>query len=96
MYKRQSRGIDFEFTNGTLVLGLSCANIGESRVELPVNYDGPSLQITLDYRFIIDFLRVLDAMGTFSMEIENADRAALCTTSESYGYVIMPLARDRR
>ena len=91
-----SRGIDFEFTNGTLVLGLSCANIGESRVELPVNYDGPNLQITLDYRFIIDFLRVLDAMGTFSMEIENADRAALCTTSESYGYVIMPLARDRR
>ncbi|MEC8571366.1 MAG: DNA polymerase III subunit beta [Planctomycetota bacterium] len=91
-----SRGIDFEFTNGTLVLGLSCANIGESRVELPVNYDGPNLQITLDYRFIIDFLRVLDGMGTFSMEIENADRAALCTTSESYGYVIMPLARDRR
>lgn len=91
-----SRGIDFEFANGTLVLGLSCANIGESRVELPIGYDGSGLQITLDYRFIIDFLRVLDSESTFSMEIENADRAALCTTPDGYGYVIMPLARDRR
>ena len=91
-----SRGIDFQFSTGNLVLSLTCANIGESRVELPISYDGDDLEITLDYRFVIDFLRVLDPESTFTCELENAERAALCTTPDGYGYVIMPLARDRR
>ena len=43
-----------------------------------------------------DFLKVLDPDKTFNLEIEDAESAALCTTEDGYGYVIMPLARDRR
>ena len=92
----ESRGLDFEFEDGTLKLNLACANIGESHIELPVAYDGPKLAITLDYRFFTDFLRVLDSSSTFSMEIESSEKAALCSTDDGYGYVIMPLSRDRR
>ena len=42
-----------------------------------------------------DFLKVLDPEKVINFEIENADSAALLTTDDGYGYVVMPLARDR-
>ena len=71
------------------------AELGQSRVELPVGYDGPSLSITLDPRYMNDFLKVLDPEKTFSLELKDSESAAVCHTDDGYGYVIMPLARDR-
>jgi DNA polymerase-3 subunit beta len=69
--------------------------VGQSRVELPIAYDGQSIAITLDPRFVSDFLKVLDAEKTFKIDLQDGDSAAVCTTDDGYGYVIMPLARDR-
>ena len=91
----ESRGIDFTFGSGSLVLAGQTADVGQSRVELPIAYDGAELTITLDPRFLIDFLKVLDADKTFTLDIKDAESAAVCTTEDDYGYVIMPLARDR-
>lgn len=91
----ESRGVDFKFADGTLVLSGHAAEVGESRVELPVGYDGAELSITLDPRFLIDFLKVLDGDKSFTMDLEDGESAAVCTTDDGYGYVIMPLARDR-
>jgi len=90
----ESRGVDFTFDAGTLVLSGRAAEVGQSRIELPVSYDGPALSITLDARYVSDFLRVLDAEKTFTLELKDAESAAVCTTDDGYGYVIMPLARD--
>ena len=57
----ESRGIDFTFGDGSLVLAGKAAEVGQSRVELPIGYDGPEITITLDPRFVIDFLKVLDS-----------------------------------
>ena len=73
----ESRGIDFCFSEGTLVLTGLTAEVGSSRVELPISYDGPSVAVTLDFRFVTDFLKVLDSEKTFTIEIENAESAAL-------------------
>lgn len=91
----ESRGIDFAFGDGMLVLSGRAAEVGESRVELPIGYDGPQLVTTLDPRFVIDFLKVLDAEKTFTLELKDSEEAAVCSTDDGYGYVIMPLARDR-
>ena len=91
----ESRGIDFTFGGGSLVLAGKAAEVGQSRVELPIGYDGPEITITLDPRFVIDFLKVLDAEKTFTLELKDGESAAVCTTDDGYGYVIMPLARDR-
>lgn len=91
----ESRGIDFTFADGSLVLTGSSAEIGQSRVSMPIAYDGPAVTLTLDHRFVADFLKVLDSEKTFSFEIENGDAAALLATDDGYGYVIMPLARER-
>jgi DNA polymerase-3 subunit beta len=38
---------------------------------------------------------VLDAEKTFTFEAKDAESAAVCRTDDGYGYVIMPLSRDR-
>jgi DNA polymerase-3 subunit beta len=91
----ESRGVDFTFGEGMLVLSGKAAEVGQSRVELPIGYDGDELTVTLDPRFAVDFLKVLDADKTFCFEVKDAESAAVCSTDDGYGYVIMPLARDR-
>ena len=91
----ESRGVDFTFGEGKVVLSGRAAEVGQSRVEMPVSYDGEAVSITLDPRYMSDFLKVLDAEKNFTLEIKDAESAAVCTTDDGYGYVIMPLARDR-
>jgi DNA polymerase-3 subunit beta len=91
----ESRGVDFTFEPGTLVLAGRAAEVGQSRIELPIAYDGPAISITLDPRYMSDFLRVLDPEKTVTVELKDAESAAVCMTDDGYGYVIMPLARER-
>lgn len=93
---QESRGIDFTFGNGQLVLQALTAEIGESRVEMPIPYDGKEIVLCLDHRFFADFLKVLDSERSFTMRIVDSDNAALCETDDAYRYVLMPLARDRK
>jgi len=90
----ESRGIEFTFDGGNLVLAGLTAEIGQSRVEMPVAYAGPPLTISLDNRYVSDFLRVLDPEKTVTLEVEGPDAAALFTTEDGYAYVVMPMARD--
>jgi DNA polymerase-3 subunit beta len=91
----ESRGIDFTFGEGSLVLAGQTAEVGQSRIELPIAYDGTPISITLDPRFVSDFLKVLEPEKAFTIDLQDSDAAAVCTTDDGYGYVIMPLARDR-
>jgi DNA polymerase-3 subunit beta len=91
----ESRGIDFTFADGTLKMEASTAEIGESQIELPIAYDGDPITLTLDHRYVADFCKVLDNEMNFIMEIESSSSPALLMTDDGYGYVIMPMARDR-
>lgn len=91
----ESRGIDFAFGKGSLVMSAATAEIGQSRVELPIPYTGEIITVTLDHRFVADFLKVLDAEKPVTVDIQDAESAALFTTDDGYGYVIMPLAREQ-
>ncbi len=90
----ESRGVDFTFGEGSLVMAGLTAEIGQSRVELPIPYTGELITVTLDHRYVADFLKVLDSEKTVTVDIQGSDAAALFLTDDGYGYVIMPLARD--
>lgn len=92
----ESRGLDFRFGNGLLVMSGSAADVGQSKVELPIPYDGDEIVVTLDNRYVADFFKVLEPESTVKIEIENDESAALFLTDDGYGYVVMPLARERR
>lgn len=91
----ESRGVDFNFTAGALILKSLAADVGESRIELPISYDGPDLTITFDPRFVSDFLKVLGPETLVKVELTSSEDAAVLRTDTGYTYVIMPLSRDR-
>ena len=90
----ESRGVDFTFTQGTLRLSSKATDIGQSKIELPISYDGADVTITFDPRFVADFLRVLDPAGQAQFRITDHDSAAVLAAEDRYTYVIMPLSRD--
>lgn len=91
----ESRGVAFSFGDGLLVLSTSTAEVGQARVEVPISYDGPPIDISLDHRYVADFLKVLNLEKTFSVELTDSESAAVFRTEEGYGYVVMPLAKER-
>ncbi len=92
----ESRGLDFTFADGTLTLSAATAEAGQSRVEMPVAYDGPQIIVSLDHRFVLEFLKVLSPEASVALEIENGETAVVFHADDgAYGYVVMPLSRDR-
>ena len=91
----ERRGVNFTFGGGKIILAGHGAELGESHVEVPIAYDGADISISLDPRFLGEFLKVLDPEQTFTMELRDAESAAVCSTEDGYAYVIMPLARDQ-
>ena len=90
-----SRGVDFVFGAGKLKLNSQAAEIGQSRIEMPIAYDGPEITITFDPRYVADFLKVLDAGSQFHLKLISHDDRATLTTDDNFTYVVMPLSRDR-
>ncbi len=91
----ESRGVDFEFDEGSLIMQGSTAEVGQSRVEMPISYGGPEVKITMDHRYVSDFLKVLEADRSIVVDFVDEESAVLLSTDDGYGYVVMPLARDR-
>ena len=91
----ESRGVDFTFSNGSLTLTSVAADIGQSKVEMPISYEGEELTITFDPRFIADFLRILGPETAIKLQLIDSESAAVMRTDDGYTYVIMPLSRDR-
>ncbi len=92
----ERRGVEFSFGDGRVTLAAHGAEHGESHVELPIPYEGEPLVISLDPRYLSDFLRTLSPDKTFTLELRGSKTAAVCLTEDGYGYVIMPLARGER
>ncbi len=88
------RGVDFSFGDGKAVLLARAAETGESHVEMPIAYDGDTLSVMLDPRYLSDFLKVLEPDTVFTLNIRDSESAVVASTSDGYSYVIMPLARD--
>ena len=91
----ESRGVDFTFENGRLVLSGNAAETGQSRIEMPISYEGSEITVTLDPRYVADFLKVLETDKQICVEVKDGESAAVLSTDDGYGYVVMPLARDR-
>lgn len=95
MASAETRGIDWSFDDGTLTVQAATADMGESRSEMPVAWDHKPLGITLDSRYALDLLKVLDLEKTLTLHIKDSDSPALFLTDDGYAYVIMPLAREK-
>ena len=91
----ESRGVDFTFAHGTLKLSSRAADVGSSRVEMPISYEGKEVEITFDPRYLTDALKTLEENASIVAELIDHKNAAVFKTDDQYTYVVMPLTRDR-
>ena len=91
----ESRGVDFNFSEGVLRLASQAADVGSSHVDLPIGYEGKAVEITFDPRYLTDALKTLDDASTVHIELIDSKNAAVFKTDDRYTYVVMPLTRER-
>lgn len=91
----ESRGVDFLFSASLLTLSSQAGDIGDSRIEMPVEFDHEDIRITFDPKYVSEFLRVLSPETLVELQLTDSDTAAVFRVEDSYTYVIMPLSQDR-
>ena len=86
-------GIFFIFEEGKLTLSGEGKEIGNSTSDVPISFDGPKKTIKLDPKFMISFLRVLDAGVVLSIYLPPDNDPVKITADEGgYVYVVMPMS----
>lgn len=88
----ESRAIDLAFTTGQLTITNATADIGSSRVEIPVSYPGEDIRVCLDSRFVREYLSVLPPAENVTVSLGEKGGAVVFTAG-SYKGVVMPLEK---
>lgn len=91
----ESRGVDFLFANSQLTLSSRAQDVGDSKIELPIEYEHEDIRITFDPRYVADFLKVLTPETLVDLQLTSSEHAAVFRVEDSYTYVIMPLSQNR-
>lgn len=90
----ETRGVDCRFADGMLRLSSEVANIGQSKVEVPITWDAKPLVIRLDPRYVSDMLRRLEPADAVTMRMTDGESPVLFVAG-SWRYVVMPLQREK-
>lgn len=91
----ENRGVEFLFDAAMLTLKSQASSIGDSRIEMPIEYDSDEINITFDPKYVADFLKVVSHEAVVNLSLTDSETAAVFRVEDSYLYVIMPLAKDR-
>ena len=86
-------GAVFEFGNDTmLVRGVS--SVSKIKEELGINYSGDNLKISLNVKFLLEFLQNFDKESDVVIELKESNSSVRIASvnDENYIYVVMPLA----
>jgi DNA polymerase-3 subunit beta len=89
---KESSGVVFAFAPGDCTLSTRTADVGQSKVSVPVECDG-EITLTMDYRFVAQWLASLPKDSEVTMRASSKSAPTLWV-SGSTKYVIMPMERN--
>ncbi|MEZ4525762.1 MAG: DNA polymerase III subunit beta [Desulfobacterales bacterium] len=86
------KGVVFNFAQNRLLVTASNPDIGESREEMPVDYDGEAIEAAFNPRFFIDALGAVEE-NMVRISIINAERPCMVEGEDDKSYlcVVMPM-----
>ena len=87
------KGIKVEVNEGKMSLSANNPDLGEAVEEIEVDYQGKSLLVGFNARYLIDVLTILGATGEIEVELKDELSPSLIRKSgdEGYLYVVMPM-----
>lgn len=89
-----SQSVRFTFSPGELLLTANCIDVGEGKVSMPVDYDGPKIEIAFNPLFFLDILRH-SRDETVTLGISDAFNPGVITDSSNSLFVIMPMRLNK-
>lgn len=92
MIDDESKRVVFHFSSGKLKLGAQGATTGRSKVEMPLEYTGPDIEIAFDPSYLTDMLKVLNEDDPLTLDLIDGSKPALFRNRSDYQYLVMPLA----
>lgn len=88
--KDSFHSVRFTFSPGELMITGNCADVGEGKVSMPVDYSGEEIEIAFNPFFFLDILRHTQD-ETVQLGISDPYNPGLVTDSSSSSFMIMPM-----
>jgi DNA polymerase-3 subunit beta len=86
----KTRAVKFSLGKGRLVLFTRTQDVGEVKVELPVDYKGEELDVVFNPDYVADYLKVVTD-ETVELHLKDKAGAGVFRAGKDYVYVLMPL-----
>lgn len=87
----ESKRVVFNFAKKKLTLSARGAESGRSKVEMPIEHEGKTVEISFDPKFLTEMLRVLTPDATLMLEVTDSATPAVFKDDPNYLYVVVPL-----
>ncbi|HEV8061957.1 MAG TPA: DNA polymerase III subunit beta [Gemmataceae bacterium] len=92
MTDSETKKVIFSFGKKKLTMQARGAKTGRSKVDLLIDYDGKTIEVAFDPKFVSEMLRVLNPDDQLTVDLTDADSVALFRYGEKYSYIVMPLS----
>jgi len=88
-----SRGVEMKFSRGSLMIQASASELGDSKVEVPIEYDGEVITLVVDFRFVLDVCKSVHPEQTLLVRVNSKTTPMVLSTDDGHQSVLMPMAR---
>jgi DNA polymerase-3 subunit beta len=86
----ESKGVRLGFASGTLSISSRAPEMGEAKIDLPVEYAGDAIEIGFNPNYLMDALKVAD-QETVTFEMKTPNKPGLLKSGPGFLYVVMPV-----
>ncbi len=87
----KAKAVKLILGKGKMVLFTRAPDVGEARVEVPVDYKGDDLDVIFNADYIADYLKVLTDEEV-ELHLRDKTSAGVFRSGKDYQYVVMPLS----
>lgn len=90
MTTEKTRAIRLDFAKNRLVLFTRSQDVGEARVEIPLDYKGEDFDVVFNPDYVLDYLKVVTDQK-IELQFKDKASAGVFKAGKDYVYVLMPL-----
>jgi DNA polymerase-3 subunit beta len=91
---RDALSVEMLLDPDLLTIRSRAMEVGEAKVEVPVQYEGPPTRMGFNPVFLQDALKVMDPAAEITFAFSDAKAPATLSDRDDYVYVVMPVALE--